>query len=70
MGRGRPGGPAADGLLAADAAVLDDGRHAAEDALADALVADGDTDRALALLSRLVDDDPLREHRWALLMTP
>ncbi len=58
-----------DPVLAARAAVLDGGRHDAEDALADALVAGRDTDRALPLLGRLVDDDPLRERRWALLMT-
>ncbi|HEX5947468.1 MAG TPA: BTAD domain-containing putative transcriptional regulator [Acidimicrobiales bacterium] len=58
-----------DPVLAARAAVLDDGRHDAEDALADALVAGRETDRALPLLGRLVDDDPLRERRWALLMT-
>lgn len=54
--------------LAARADALTDQRRDAEDALADALVAAGGTDRALALLARLVDDDPLREHRWALLM--
>ena len=55
--------------LAAEAATLDDERRAAEDALADALTAAGDLDRALALLGRLVNDEPLRERRWALLMT-
>lgn len=54
--------------LAAAADMLDDQRLDAEDALADALVAARETDRALALLGRLLDHDPLREHRWALLM--
>ena len=58
-----------DTAVAARAAVLDDARQDAEDALADALVAARDTDRALPLLGRLIDDDPLRERRWALLMT-
>src|SRR5690606_27028237 len=58
----------ADAALEADAAALDHERRDAEDTLADALVAVGDTDRALALLGRLVNDDPLRERRWALLM--
>ncbi|MDD9371879.1 MAG: AfsR/SARP family transcriptional regulator, partial [Acidimicrobiales bacterium] len=58
-----------DTAIAARAAVLDDARQDAEDALADALVAARDTDRALPLLGRLIDDDPLRERRWALLMT-
>jgi DNA-binding SARP family transcriptional activator/predicted ATPase len=57
-----------DPLLGAEAAALDDERRAAEDALADVLVANGDDDRALTLLGRLVNDDPLRERRWALLM--
>ena len=57
-----------DPELAAAAAELDDRRRGAEDALADALVAAGETERALALLGRLVNDDPLRERRWALLM--
>ncbi len=55
--------------LAAEAAALDDERRATEDALADALTAAGDLDRAIALLGRLVNEDPLRERRWALLMT-
>jgi DNA-binding SARP family transcriptional activator/predicted ATPase len=58
-----------DPALAAEAATLDDERRAAEDALADALTAAGDLDRAVALLGRLVNEDPLRERRWALLMT-
>jgi predicted ATPase/DNA-binding SARP family transcriptional activator len=57
-----------DPELAAEAAALDDERRSAEDALADALVAAGEIERALALLGRLVNDDPLRERRWALLM--
>jgi predicted ATPase/DNA-binding SARP family transcriptional activator len=57
-----------DPALRAEAEALDDERRDAEDALADALVAAGETDRALALLGRLLSDDPLREHRWALLM--
>ncbi len=57
-----------DHALAASADLLDDQRRDAEDALADALVAAGETDRALALLGRLIDQDPLRERRWALLM--
>ncbi|HEX6420687.1 MAG TPA: BTAD domain-containing putative transcriptional regulator [Acidimicrobiales bacterium] len=58
----------ADPALAAQADAIDGERRDAEDGLADALVAAGDTDRALALLGRLVNDDPLRERRWALLM--
>jgi DNA-binding SARP family transcriptional activator/predicted ATPase len=58
-----------DPALAAEAATLDDERRAAEDALADALTAAGDLDRAVALLGRLVNEEPLRERRWALLMT-
>lgn len=58
-----------DPALAAEAAALDDERRSAEDALADALIAAGEVDRALALLGRLVNDEPLRERRWALLMT-
>lgn len=57
-----------DPALLTEAEALDDERRDAEDALADALVAAGETDRALALLGRLLSDDPLREHRWALLM--
>ncbi len=57
-----------DPALATSADVLDDQRLDAEDALADTLVAAGETDRALALLGRLIDHDPLRERRWALLM--
>jgi DNA-binding SARP family transcriptional activator len=58
-----------DPALAAEAATLDDERRAAEEALADALTAAGDLDRAVALLGRLVNEEPLRERRWALLMT-
>ena len=58
-----------DPALGAEAAAIDDERRAAEDALADALTADGELDRALALLGRLVNEEPLRERRWALLMT-
>jgi predicted ATPase/DNA-binding SARP family transcriptional activator len=58
-----------DPALAAAAAGLDDERRAAEEALADALVAAGDIDRAIALAGRLVNEEPLRERRWALLMT-
>jgi DNA-binding SARP family transcriptional activator/predicted ATPase len=58
-----------DPALAAEGATLDDERRAAEDALADALTAAGELDRALALLGRLVNEEPLRERRWALLMT-
>ena len=58
-----------DPVLAADAAVLDDERRAIEEALADALLAAGEIDRSLALLGRLVNEEPLRERRWALLMT-
>ena len=58
-----------DPALAREARALDDERRAAETALAEALIAGGDVDRALALLGRLVNDDPLDERRWALLMT-
>ncbi len=58
-----------DPALGAEAAAIDDERRAAEDALADALTAVGELDRALALLGRLVNEEPLRERRWALLMT-
>jgi DNA-binding SARP family transcriptional activator len=44
-----------DPALAAEAATLDDERRAAEDALADALTAAGELDRAVALLCRLVN---------------
>lgn len=57
-----------DPALRTEAEALDDERRDAEDALADALVGAGETDRALALLGRLLNDDPLRERRWALLM--
>jgi predicted ATPase len=57
-----------DPMLDAEAAALHDQRRDAEDALAAALVAAGEIDRAVTLLGRLVNDDPLRERRWALLM--
>ena len=59
----------ADPLLGPEARALEDQRRDAEEHLAEALVEDGRLDRALALLGRLVNDEPLRERRWALLMT-
>ena len=58
-----------DPLLGPEGRALDDQRRDAEERLAQALVDAGRLDRALALLGRLVNDDPLRERRWALLMT-
>src|SRR5262245_54765734 len=57
-----------DPVLAPEARALDDQRRDAEEQLAEALVEAGRSDRALALLGRLVNDEPLRERRWALLM--
>ena len=54
--------------LADQAAALDGERAAAETMLAEALVAADEIDRALALLGRLLNDDPLDERRWALVM--
>jgi DNA-binding SARP family transcriptional activator len=48
---------------------LDDQRRDAEERHANALIEAGHLDRALALLAGLVNDQPLRERRWALLMT-
>jgi DNA-binding SARP family transcriptional activator/predicted ATPase len=59
----------ADPLLGPEARALEDQRRDAEERLAEALVGAGRLDRALALLGRLVNDEPLRERRWALLMT-
>src|SRR5262245_66468884 len=59
----------ADPLLGPEARALEDRRRDAEERLAEALVVDGRLDPALALLGRLVNDEPLRERRWALLMT-
>ena len=58
-----------DPLLGPEARALDDQRRDAEERLAEALVGAGRLDRALALLGRLVNEEPLRERRWALLMT-
>jgi DNA-binding SARP family transcriptional activator/predicted ATPase len=52
-----------------EAQALDDERLGAEERYADALTGARDFDRALAVLARLVTDEPLRERRWALLMT-
>jgi DNA-binding SARP family transcriptional activator len=52
----RTGGPAPSTTSARDA----------EEGLAEALVGAGRLDRALALLGRLVNEEPLRERRWAL----
>jgi DNA-binding SARP family transcriptional activator/predicted ATPase len=57
-----------DPQLAVEAAALDARRADAEDHLARALVAAGETGRAVELLERLVAEDPLRERRWAQLM--
>jgi DNA-binding SARP family transcriptional activator/predicted ATPase len=57
-----------DPALAVEAAALDARRADAEDDLASALVAAGDTKAAIDLLERLVVDDPLREPRWGQLM--
>ena len=48
---------------------LDDQRRDAEERHAHSLIEAGDLDRALALLAGLVNAEPLRERRWALLMT-
>ena len=53
----------------AEAQALDDQRRGAEERYAHALTEAGELDRALALLGRLVNEEPLRERRWALLMT-
>jgi DNA-binding SARP family transcriptional activator/predicted ATPase len=53
----------------AEAQALDDQRRGAEERYALALTEAGELDRALALLGRLVNEEPLRERRWALLMT-
>ena len=58
-----------DPRLAAEAEALEDRRRGAEERYADVLTATGRLDEALALLGRLVNDEPLRERRWALLMT-
>lgn len=58
------GDAGAGGPLAADAAALEQARRDAEEHLADALIEAGDLPAALALAGRLVNDDPLREHRW------
>ncbi len=57
-----------DPRLAAEAGRLDDHRLGAEERYAQALTDAGDLDRALAVAGRLVNDEPLRERRWALLM--
>jgi DNA-binding SARP family transcriptional activator/predicted ATPase len=57
-----------DPALGVEAAALDARRADAEDDLASALVAAGDTKAAIDLLERLVADDPLREPRWGRLM--
>jgi DNA-binding SARP family transcriptional activator len=57
-----------DPELAIEAAALDARRADAQDDLASALVAAGDTTAAIDLLERLVVDDPLREPRWGRLM--
>lgn len=54
-----------DGPLAADAATLEETRRAAEEHLVEALIAAGDLPAALTLAARLVNDEPLREHRWS-----
>ena len=58
-----------DPALDREGRALDDERRSAQTALAAALIAGDDVDRALSLLGRLVNDDPLDERRWALLMT-
>jgi predicted ATPase/DNA-binding SARP family transcriptional activator len=62
------GGVRDDPMLRPQADALDGERRGAETALAEALVHAHDLDRALALLGRLVTDEPLEERRWALLM--
>ncbi len=57
-----------DPRLAAEGVRLDDQRFGAEERYAQALIDAGDLDRALAVVGRLVNDEPLRERRWALLM--
>jgi DNA-binding SARP family transcriptional activator len=57
-----------DPALAVEAAALDARRADAQDDLASALVAAGDTKAAIDVLERLVVDDPLREPRWGRLM--
>jgi DNA-binding SARP family transcriptional activator/predicted ATPase len=58
----------ADPRLAAEAVRLDDQRLGAEERYAQALTDAGDLDRAVAVVGRMVNDEPLRERRWALLM--
>jgi predicted ATPase/DNA-binding SARP family transcriptional activator len=58
-----------DPHLGPEAQALDDQRRDAEERHASALVEAGHLDRAVALLAGLVNDEPLRERRWALLMT-
>jgi predicted ATPase/DNA-binding SARP family transcriptional activator len=62
------GGVRDDPMLRPQADALDGERRGAETALAEALVHAGDLDRALAVLGRLLTDEPLEERRWALLM--
>jgi DNA-binding SARP family transcriptional activator/predicted ATPase len=54
--------------LAAEADRLDDQRLGAEERYVEALTDAGELDRALAVVGRMVNDEPLRERRWALLM--
>ncbi|HKE77278.1 MAG TPA: BTAD domain-containing putative transcriptional regulator [Acidimicrobiales bacterium] len=55
--------------FAAEAQALDDQRRGVEERYALALTEAGELHRALSLLGRLVNEEPLRERRWALLMT-
>src|SRR5262245_22768950 len=57
-----------DPRLEAEAIRLDDQRLGAEERYVEALTDAGELDRALAVVGRLVNDEPLRERRWALLM--
>ncbi|HET6951449.1 MAG TPA: BTAD domain-containing putative transcriptional regulator [Acidimicrobiales bacterium] len=54
--------------LRSEAEALDDQRRDAEERWAEALIESGDHDRALGALGPLVNAEPLRERRWALLM--
>jgi DNA-binding SARP family transcriptional activator/predicted ATPase len=58
-----------DPHLGPEGRALEDQRLDAEERHAHALIEAGDIDRALALLAGLVNAEPLRERRWALLMT-
>ncbi|GAA4861329.1 AfsR/SARP family transcriptional regulator [Saccharopolyspora cebuensis] len=67
--RGDPGRVAASQGTAAEATRLRELRWVARDALADALIADGRPEEAVATLRALSVEEPLREATWARLVT-